>query len=235
MLKLISLDEEPLLCRNQSLGIMISSYATIQKCNEAYCRIYRQNESAFLVPCGKSAVLCADENADFAEIKQFVDFLGCDTILCEQSNLEDDKTVRKNSGLILCGEFAENDDEIASPQTTAEYRSVFSLLETDGIVFEDWFTDITLRIRRGTAKLAAIFENGEAVATASILHRTQNRCILGAVATKESNRNRGLATELIRRLSEQHTTVLCLPELEAFYEKLGFRACGAWYEYKREL
>ncbi len=234
MLELFAFRDEPALCRNSPLGIMITSCAAICQTDKDYYRIYRQEETAVLLQNGSSAVLCADDHADLEEIKHFVDFLGCDTILCENPQLEDDETVPVNSGLIMSGEFENRTDRVPAPQTTDEYKSIYRLIRPENVTFSDWFSDINLRIRRGTAELAAVFENGEAVAAAGILHRTENRCMLGAVVTGESHRRQGLASGLIRRLSTQTTVLLCLPELEEFYRRLGFERCGSWYEYKRK-
>ena len=234
MLKLTQQLDEPALCQSSPLGVMLLSYAALCRTNKDSCRFYQQDDAAVVLQNGSSAVVCANPNADFDEIKQLVGFVGCRTILCETDDLADQTTVLTRSGFMMRGFFEKAEDAVLSPQTTAEYRAVYDLLEPVGVGFEDWFADLNLRIRRGTANVAVAAEAGEIVATASILHRTQDGRVIGAVATKPACRGRGLASELVSRLCARTSFIFCLPELESFYRRLGFTTCGHWYEYKLE-
>lgn len=233
MLKLTRLTDEPLCCQNSPLGVMILSYAALCRMDEGYCRFYEQDDAAVVLQNGSALVVCAKENADFDEIRQLADFLGCRTILCENADLSDDQTVLTRSGLTMRGFFDKAEEPVGTPQNMAEYRAVYDLLELRGIDFSDWFADVNLRIRRQTAAIAVAAENGEIVATASVLHRMPNSRVIGAVATKAGQRGRGFASALVRKLCAQTSYVLCLPELEGFYRRLGFSTCGQWFEYER--
>ena len=233
MLKLTRLTGEPALCRNSPLGVMILSYAALCRTDEGYCRLYRQDDSAVVLQNGSALVVCANLNADFDEIKQLAGFLGCRTILCENADLADENTVLNRCGLMMRGLFDQADKTVRAPQTTAEYRAVYDLLALQDVGFDDWFADVNLRIRRGTAKVAMAVENGKVAATASVLHQTKTARIIGAVATMAEYRGRGLTSALVAKLCSQTACVLCLPELESFYQRLGFTACGTWYEYER--
>ena len=49
---------------------MILSYAALCREDEDYCRFYKQNDAAVLMQNGAALVVCANENADYDEIKQ---------------------------------------------------------------------------------------------------------------------------------------------------------------------
>ena len=76
MLKLTQLTDEPAVCQNNPLGVMILSYAALCREDEGYCRFYEQNDAAVLMQNGSTAVVCANENADFDEIKQLAGSAG---------------------------------------------------------------------------------------------------------------------------------------------------------------
>ncbi len=233
MLKLTRLTGEPAPCQNSPLGVMILSYAALCREDEGYCRFYEQNDAAVLMQNGPFLVVCANENADFDEIKQLAVFLGCRTILCENADLADESTVLTRSGLIMSGRFDINETPVRSPQTTAEYRAVYELLALTDIDFADWFADVNLRVRRKTAQIAVAVENGEIVATAGVLHQANGSRVIGAVATRPEHRGRGLASALVKNLCAHTTYLLCQPALEPFYQRLGFTTSGEWYEYER--
>ena len=232
MLKFTHLTGEPALCRNDPLGVMILSYAALCRADEGYCRFYEQEDAAVLLQNGSALVACANQNADYDEIKQLAAFLGCRTLLCENAALADQNTALTRSGLMMRGLFEPMDGTIQTPLTTAEYRAVYELLELKNVAFDAWFADVNLRIRRGTAELAVAKINGAIAATASVLHRTPTSRVIGAVATQKEQRGRGLASALVRQLGAQTTYVLCLREMEGFYRRLGFSDCGRWFEYE---
>ncbi len=233
MLKLTQLTDEPAVCQNNPLGTVLLSYAALCRTDEDYCRFYAQEDAAVVLQNGSALIVLAAENADYDEIKQLADFLGCRTILCERAGLADQNTALTCSGLIMRGFFEKSEAPVLSPQTTAEYRAVYDLLELREPGFEDWFADVNLRVRRGSAKIAAAVENGAIAATASVLHQAPSARVIGAVATKAEQRGRGFASALVRKLCAQTSYVLCLPEREGFYRRLGFSACGNWFEYER--
>lgn len=173
------------------------------------------------------------ENADFNELREFVDIVGFKTLTCE-------KGVAQSIGIepVKASHIAEYKDGAAASQydSTVDMRALYSLLCACGfdmVSFEDYLADFCARLNKGTACLAAIHSNGEIVASACALFIGSRSVLLGAVATRADMRGRGLAGSLVSslaaELANKRAYVFCRENsLLGFYEKLGFCRAGEW-------
>ncbi|MBR5272214.1 MAG: GNAT family N-acetyltransferase [Clostridia bacterium] len=100
--------------------------------------------------------------------------------------------------------------------------------------FDRFYTDLCLRVRRGTAKCCLA---GDGVAIASAV--TDCAAIIGGVAVKPDARKKGIGSAVVRKLISElpkDKTIYLLRldgENEEFYKKLGFADVGSWASISR--
>ena len=78
-----------------------------------------------------------------------------------------------------------------------------------------------------------IRRDGKVISTASLIHIDGSRALLGAVATHKDYRKQGLAKSIINSFGEKTVYLRCLPHLNGFYQKLGFKSVDVWAEVKK--
>ncbi len=93
--------------------------------------------------------------------------------------------------------------------------------------FEDWYVDVSHRVRHGYCTVAAVERNGAVASSAMTVAEAPDAVVIGAVATAENARKQGFAAECIRYLAQKHAdkTVLISPKnayAERLYTTLGF-------------
>ncbi len=102
--------------------------------------------------------------------------------------------------------------------------------------FENWYVDVSHRVRHGCCHIASIVRRGQVVCNAMTVAETTNDVLLGAVATHPDWRRQGLAGacigHLIHQLSDSRRIHISPVNERAcrLYEKLGFRITGSWGE-----
>ena len=120
-----------------------------------------------------------------------------------------------------------------------EYRQFYDVLTSanPGYVAEDYgafLTDISHRVRHGTASLVLLNAEGRPASTAAALVITEDDVFLGAIATLPEARGHRYAATCIRalcdRFPEQRVFLMCRPEKQAFYEHLGFEKIDDYLE-----
>lgn len=101
--------------------------------------------------------------------------------------------------------------------------------------FEAWYMDVNHRQRHGCCRIAAIEEDGLAVASAMTTAECEGGAVIGAVATLPSCRGRGLASLCVSTLTaalQQEKKHIFLSPKNAYaaglYAHLGYVACSRW-------
>lgn len=131
-----------------------------------------------------------------------------------------------SSQLIPEGEIVPEIEEITADPKLDE---VFPIIK-DGfpeIKYEDWYTDISHKIRHGVAKVYVY-----SGASATVLADMNGAVFVSLVAAKKEARGKGEAKSLLRSLGlffeEQgkEVSILCKEELGPFYRKAGFYEAG---------
>ena len=97
--------------------------------------------------------------------------------------------------------------------------------------FEDWLTDLTLRLTRGQAELYHLEQDGVAAAVGAVLYEDAESGVIGAIAAETDELAVQMCRFLIQRVLEKGKTPRLLAgsdaEVEHFCE-LGFATCGRW-------
>ncbi len=184
--------------------------------------------------------LCVDEAGE--EVVTFINTVGYQTLTAEKALLCDlgcDNFSGEGAIMRYAGDGRADDN--LSIDTSPSVMSVCKLLcecEGDSIkigLFDRFYTDLSLRVRRNTAVCYSLQNKGVAVASAV----TDYGAIIGGVAVKKSERKSGVGSALVKRLvSDLHKDkkiyLLRLKnENENFYKKLGFENVGNWASISR--
>lgn len=242
------------LCQNSPYGARIISYHNayhgkkydfldfwIQRMDNgtakcAFCKYY-----STLIICGE---LC-----DKQEAEDFIKMISPYIILCDSTLDLNLNTDFAEGETMMCKSLSEAliPDCPVKKLTSdmANLKKVYKLLiaENEDIKtmpdFEEYFLDISHRIRHGTAEIYAISDrNGELLSTATILAFSKTDSVIGCVATRHDSRNKGLATKIVHHvtqteLSKKRTVWLHREKSINLYDKLGFKTVGKWREYRK--
>lgn len=239
MLKLIENNEEAQLLEEfctDSFGINIVSMLRAYPPEMDICRYWIQITGDYLT----AAVCCYDGDvvisttlrSDFEELREFLEALGYNNILCQARDVVSLEMFACGCGQVLRKDKQEPKNVVyEKPETSADYKEVFDLLDIKG-EFDPWFTDICRRINCGSADMRVIRKDGKIVSTASLLHIAGDRAILGAVATDKAYRGKGLASSLVNSFGGYTVYLRCLPALNKFYERIGYKCVDVWAEIK---
>lgn len=103
-----------------------------------------------------------------------------------------------------------------------------------GADYSAFLTDLSHRVRHNTAETALLLREERPVATAAALSILPGAVYLGAVATAPDERGRHYASTCLRALCDAYADhrvfLMCRPEKQAFYERLGFVCTGRYLE-----
>ena len=93
--------------------------------------------------------------------------------------------------------------------------------------FDEWYVDVSHRLRHGNCTLAGISRENETVSTAMTVAQSPKAIVIGAVATAPTARKRGYAAQCIGYLAEIHKdkTIMISPKnpyAEQLYSDMGF-------------
>ena len=230
MLKLIETNEEALLIEEfctDSFGINIVSMLRAYPPGSDVCRCWIQITDDYLTAAVCSfegeVVISTTLKADFEELREFLDSVGYSTVFCQARDVVSLEMFACGCGQVLRKEIAPSEfDGFECPESVSDYREIYSLLEIQG-EFDAWFADICHRVNKGTADMRFIRRDGKIVSTASLLHIAGDKAVLGAVATDKDYRGQGLASSLVNSFGGYKIYLRCLPALNSFYERLGYK------------
>ena len=184
--------------------------------------------------------LCADCASD--EIREFIGIIGAQTLIAERGlllqlgfeNFSSQGAIMRYAG----GNIDENAFVIDSQPSVMAVCKLLCECEGESIrvgELDRFYTDLSLRVRRGTAVCYAYDNKGVAVASAVM----DSGAIIGGVAVRQSERKGGIGSALVKRLVSDLTDkkdiyLLRLEnENESFYKRLGFENVGDWASISR--
>ncbi len=93
--------------------------------------------------------------------------------------------------------------------------------------FDDWYVDVSHRLRHDNCTVAGITWDGQTVSTAMTVAQTGQAVVIGAVATAQKARKRGFAAQCIAYLANKHAGKEIMispknPYAEQLYTEMGF-------------
>ncbi len=238
------------LCENSPYGARIISYHTAyhgKKYDFLDFWLQRDdNNNAVCAFCKyySTLIICGNTHS-IQEIKEFINMISVSDILCDSTlNPTCDENISTGETM-LCTKTNNIQNKINSKYKILRLnsdmnnlRNVYNLLikENGQNVmlpdFESYFLDISNRIRHGVSKVYVITNgSGEIVSTATLLAISRTSSVIGCVATNSDNRNKGLATCLVKYITDKELSsgreVYLHREKEIkIYDKVGFKTVG---------
>ena len=186
-----------------------------------------------------AVTVCADIDADYEELREFLDFMGFSSLKCELSvMIRLGYNCAKTGSVVrfISGKSCDNASIICS--FTDDYKTVFDILkkcEFEGLNdYSYWLADVSHRCRHNVTKIMLGRAEDKSVTCASALFITDKIAFLGAVGTLPEYRGRGYARKTVDTLAEHFKNegkavyLFCKDSLVPFYEKIGFKKEGSW-------
>lgn len=176
---------------------------------------------------------------DKEELFSFLQMIGYQTLISTP-----EITGTKETGCLMKLEkgedcIAKESAESVSFSENENLAEFYTLLQKNnpgylGRDYEAWLVDFSHRIRHQTARSVLLMANQSACATAAALVVTQPAVFLGAISTNADCRGKHYASSNIRRLCNAYADrtiyLMCKPEKQCFYEKLGMIRVGTYAE-----
>jgi len=247
MLKLLQKQENVLIqfCEKDVFGTRISAYYSTYGIELPFALFYIQENdegvTAAICKIDEAITLCCEENADFEELAEFLNAIGYESIMCSIDVCDQLKSEPKKTGSVV--EFkgslktSQKCDNILT--SGFDLTAIYDILKhSDFAGLSErlpWLSDVSIRVKMGTATAIAAGENGRAVACAMILFETGRAALIGSVATLPEFRGKGFAGELVTFLAagiaakNKRAELLCAEgSIIEFYNRLGFIRTGGW-------
>lgn len=196
-----------------------------------------QGKNAVIQTVDASAVIFADENADFDEIAEFLPFCGAKTVFTSYENAAKLRLNVMESGVILrkSRTTAHSPPSGITQQYYPDYSRIYSLLYSCSFTLpprNDFAADLSLRLRKNTAR---IFCNDEYTALCIVGCETAKSAIISAVAASPDIRRHGLGSDILQAacssLENEQKQIYLYREIgknEEFYLKNGFTEIGSF-------
>ncbi len=200
--------------------------------------------TAFLSKYEGAVCVHATDAADREELLSFLRMIGF-AALAGPADLLSGWVREGTAGSVM--ELDRGSDYRGEPSTApcldvrwdTDYPVFYELLHVcnPGYLSDDYpafLTDLSHRVRHGTAHTVMLYENGHAVSAAAALVETGTSVLLGAVATRPKVRGNHYASTVLKELCDRYADrrifLMCRPEKVPFYERLGMRETDHFLE-----
>lgn len=244
------------ICENSPYGARIISYHTAYHGKKYdFIDFWLQRDSSKKAVCAfckyYSTLIICGTPCDIEEVEEFINMISPTNIVCDNT-LDFNCNYYKLTGeTMLCTEanniecILDSEYKISKigsnmQQLRFVYNIIFAENGENAMIpdFENYFLDISHRIRHGTAKVYALTNCcGDIVSTASVLAVSDTAAVIGSVATDFNNRNKGYATAIVKYATEKELlknrqVYLQREKHIGLYEKIGYEIVGNWAEYR---
>lgn len=205
-----------------------------EKTTAAFCRYY-------------DAVIFCGEGSD--EASDFIKLLSPCSVLYDKDSLLNITRMKRSEGETMqyfpekCIYSPTLDDKYILYRSGGDMKplkDVYNLLQSSFPneqigSFDDFFVDISHRVRHNSAEVYAIYYNNTLVSTLTVTAKTDTVAVIGSIATFDEYRCKGIAGALLSNISEQHfkegrKVFLHRKEKILLYERCGFEVVGKWIE-----
>ncbi|MCR4924745.1 MAG: GNAT family N-acetyltransferase, partial [Clostridiales bacterium] len=180
-------------------------------------------------------VTVAGDNIISDELCEFLKVIGFSTVFLSYENAKRLGMKISSYGLVMQSIDRSNDYKSFNFTYDFDFKEIYTLVKSnfDNIGdFEEWYPDISHRVRHNTCDIICISDDNQIVACAMRLFKTEKACIIGCVVTDKKYRNKGFATALVKKLSYNFDgDIYLFTEKEKNYElykKSGFEKISRW-------
>ncbi|MGN0463703.1 MAG: GNAT family N-acetyltransferase [Acutalibacteraceae bacterium] len=244
-----SADEVLRFCSGNAVGARVGALLRAYGNGYGFAMFWEQlkngNITAAVGKTDGNITVCADENADFEELGEFVRAIGF-TALFSDADTAIRLTGSAETGDILrfCGGGARADNVAFDVEPAALYGLLCSVngAQAVGAGYLPWLSDIMFRKSRDMLRSVGVYENGRLISCALTSAETAEDAVISGVATDAAFRGRCLAKSCVETLAAQlmekgKKNIFVMTknqELTGYYEKLGFETVGRWGIHKAE-
>ena len=219
----------------EKLKSLAISYGTAKP----FCTFWQQIDgagdiTAVICKIG-SAVTVSLKNADRQELVDFLEFIGFDELICDETL--GDEIVEYDKEKIYAVEKAVNPQNvICSNLSFNEFSAIYNqLAETDSDAievgdFDSWYVDLAHRIRHGGA-VAILREYGCGIGLLS-----ESTVIVNGIVVNPSSRSRGYGKQIlnyIENFGKTRSLAFCLETELNFYKKCGYKLTGNYSLFRK--
>lgn len=216
-----------------ALYIKISSLYKAYGTENSFCDFWTQTDNnddvtAIICKFYSAITVCALGNADVNEISQFLDVVGYSEVQSNASIKKDNQQFE--SVLLDTNGSAEIDYSISIEKAKKCYFILNQYPEEIALGdFDEWYVDISHRIRHKTA-----FIINHINSTALCLN-AEHGVLLNGIAVDNQHKGTGLGKKLINEICKSTNGgifAICSKENLGFYQHLGFKSYEKVYYYK---
>lgn len=205
-------------------------------CGFIFFYILEQEAKTKAVLCrmGSKVTASAIDEFDTDELYEFCRFFGCELETAKkQDNIYRDIN-RNEHGIIICFDGTRK-SEIGNEISIREAYDLLTDADSPAIdmpPFDDFYVDMSHRIRHGRGKIYGKRNGNTALAAAVISDITDEASVLSGITVKKEYRGHGLGQSLmLYTLSQENAAnrkvyLLCKEDTLGFYEKCGGKICG---------
>lgn len=220
------------LCRAYPPHLSFVDYWLIQDENGVCAGAIARNGAAF--------VLCLTAQAALPEVNAFLLMAGAKEVLCGDYSLSGFSKASEGVILQATKAFAVNTKPIIEPTIRDAYAVLTACANPHFVppAWEDFFVDVSHKLRHVATRLVGTEQNGALAATAMTVAEDESGAVIGAVACHPDFRRTGcgsaVTAHLVQALSSEGKQVFVFRaahENAAFYAALGFEPVGRWREY----
>ncbi len=248
MIKFVDSGEYSLseICSRDVFGTRISAYFNTYSNSFDFVRFWVQlNEEGRMVSAVSlvdgSMTLTCNLDADFQELSAFIKMIGYSSLQCSRQVMKKLGIAESLWGYVV--NYQNETDRSKYGEMTLcqniDYKDIYTLIKNADLLgvgeYLPWLSDVTYRVKKGTAKAVVAVESNEPAACAMALFETENAVLLGAVATDKAHRGKGLGGGLVTLLGNEfvkkgkRTELLCKNDsIVDFYISIGFTVVGEW-------
>lgn len=225
------------LCKDSVLGVRIYCYALSYGYNTSFIDFWAA-EKAVISRFDDVFTLIAAADADFDEIKEFLDVIGCVNLVTDAGTAE--RLGEKNCEIKQAFAYASENtcsDSVSDIQDD-EMKEAYALISasipgsfsSDRNAYLSFLSDFRFRQNRGFARAVCIRENEAVAATSVTAAETTDAAIISGVACSADLRGTGYGRIIVTSLAEalknegKAVYVIALNEsAEGFYMHIGFK------------
>ncbi len=189
-----------------------------------FCRFYETCGAAICEQEGK-VVLCVFGKCDYAEIAEFLAFVGAKEIFCSDLTASElKKHIECNIELVNLMRFDGNEIKGVT-ECNPPFDEVFSVISSafglPDTMFEMWYLDMSHRVRHNISAMRRLKDS-----VLVVQHDLNDEVLLSQIATLPEKQRMGNASELILSVCGEYKGkdifVICNDNLMRFYAGLGF-------------
>ena len=206
--------------------------------------------AAWLCRLEQTLSVAVAESADKDELLDFISFLGAPSLFCPpglkprgyEMALEGEvlRCLKSFGGVPLC----DMPVEVEGNPSGGRLYALLSQCQSNTLILPDrdgFLSDYARCIRLGTGRAKLLRFNGQDAAVAITTAETPGLSVLGGLAVLPQQREKGLATAVLARLTrellgegKQVFLATSGSDLVQFYTARDFSPCGGWRLYRRE-